>query len=198
MENANIRVLMVEDSEDDAYLSERILRQHGFCPECRRVETAEAMQQALSNESWDLILSDYLMPSFNAMGALELYQEADLDIPFIVVSGSIGEDVAVEAMKSGVHDYLLKDNLTRLAVAVERELHAARSRREQRVLADSLSHTIKNALQTISHSTELALQQAGENPALRDTLQQALNAARQALDAIERLAVDKKRSATAR
>ncbi|MBV8705579.1 MAG: response regulator [Acidobacteriaceae bacterium] len=187
MENAQIRALIVEDSEDDAYLVERVLRQHGYQPECRRVQTAREMLDALANGEWDLIISDYLLPEFNAMGALQLYRDADLDIPFIVVSGSIGETVAVEAMKSGVHDYLMKDNLTRLAVTVERELREAKNRRERRALSDGLSSALQEALVTIKQSNEAALRQVNHQLAVRNSLEQSLQAANRALETIAQL-----------
>lgn len=195
MENTKICVLIVEDSEDDAYLVERVLRQHGYQPECRRVQTAEDMQKALTDGTWDLIISDYLMPAFNAMGALQLYREAGLDIPFIVVSGSIGEAVAVEAMKTGAHDYLMKDNLTRLAVTVERELREAKYRRERRALSESLSNTLRQALVTIKQSNEAALHQVNDQPSsLRSSLEQALQATNQALETIAQLEGDNMKS----
>src|SRR3712207_2581920 len=94
MATRRIHVLIVEDSEDDAWLVERQLRKQGFEPVCQRVQTAADMREALLAQSWDLIVSDYLMPEFNALGALKTYREAGLDVPFIVISGSIGEDVA--------------------------------------------------------------------------------------------------------
>jgi PAS domain S-box-containing protein len=121
-------VLLVEDSASDAGLLLRHLRQGGFEVHHRRVDTEPAMRQALEEESWDLVLADYRMPDFDAPAALEIYKEFDLDIPFIVVSGTVGEDVAVEMMKSGAHDYLLKDNLIRLIPAIRRELRETEGR----------------------------------------------------------------------
>ena len=99
-----LRVLIVEDSENDSLLLVRDLRRGGFEPEFERVCTAEAMASALGNQKWDLIISDYTMPDFSGIAALEILKQSALDIPFIVVSGSIGEDVAVAAMKAGAHD----------------------------------------------------------------------------------------------
>ena len=127
-----LRVLIVEDSESDAKLLLRTLNRAGFTTVHRRVETAEAMRDALREEPWDIILSDYVMPAFDAPSALKVYEEARLDIPFIVVSGSVGEDLAVNMMRAGAHDYLLKDNLSRLAPAVKRELHEAGERARRR------------------------------------------------------------------
>jgi signal transduction histidine kinase/DNA-binding response OmpR family regulator len=127
-----IRVLIVEDSENDALLLVRELRRGGFEPAFERVDTADAMAAALAKQTWDLVLADYNMPHFSGIAALELLKHIGLDIPFIVVSGSIGEDVAVAAMKAGAHDYMMKGNLQRLIPSIERELRDAEVRREHR------------------------------------------------------------------
>src|SRR3982751_3337247 len=120
-----LRVLVVEDSEVDTMLLLRELRHAGFEPESQRVETAEAMTAALNEAGWDLIISDYALPQFGGAAALSLFQDKNLDVPFIMVSGALGEERAVEMMKAGAHDYVLKHNLVRLAPAVRRELDAA-------------------------------------------------------------------------
>jgi two-component system sensor kinase len=126
-----IRVLLVEDSRDDAELILRQLRLGGFDPWSARVQTAEAMKQALQGEAWDLVVCDHSMPSFDAAEALDLLKQSGHDLPFIVVSGSIGEDTAVAMMKAGAHDYLMKQNLARLIPAVKRELSEAEIRRQR-------------------------------------------------------------------
>jgi len=136
-----LRVLIVEDSENDAELLLRELRRGGYAPEFERVETPEGLDEALSRESWDIIISDYAMPRFNGLHALKLTLEKGIDIPFIIVSGSIGEDVAVAAMKAGAHDYLMKNNLARLLPAIERELREVRVRQERRQ-ADETIHRL--------------------------------------------------------
>ena len=93
--------------------------------EFERVETAEAMQSALTQKTWDLILSDYTMPKFNALRALEVLKASGLDLPFIIVSGTIGEETAVTALKAGANDFLIKGNFARLGPAIERELREA-------------------------------------------------------------------------
>jgi len=127
-----LHLLIVDDSADDAELMVRALRRDGVDPTYERVETPEAMAAALARESWDLIISDYAMPRFSGLAALKLLQDKALDLPFILVSGSAGENVAVDAMKAGAHHYILKDNLARLAPAVERELRDAELRRERK------------------------------------------------------------------
>lgn len=158
-----LRLLLVEDSEDDAMLLLRELRRGGYVPTFERVATATAMLNALSRE-WELIICDYCMPEFNAPVALKLLQETGLDLPFIIVSATIGEDVAVAAMKAGAHDYIIKDNLTRLVPAIERELREAKVRlarkqaeeqikaslREKEVLLKEIHHRVKNNLQIVS------------------------------------------------
>ncbi len=127
-----LRVLVIEDSEFDAKMLIRLMNRGGYETVHERVQTAEAMGVALSTKEWDLVLSDYNLPGFNATLALQLLQATKLDIPFIIVSGGIGEDVAVAAMKSGASDYLMKGNLARLVPAVERELRDAAVRHARR------------------------------------------------------------------
>src|SRR5215213_1568704 len=128
-----LRVLFVEDSEDDALLLLRMLRKGGYDPAWERVDTAEAMEAALDGRGWDLVISDHGMPAFSSSAALGLLRRKGfVDLPFIIVSGQIGEDAAVAAMKAGAHDYLMKDNLARLNSAIERELREAEVRRERR------------------------------------------------------------------
>ncbi len=126
-----LRVLIVEDSEDDAMLLLSELRRGGYEPYYERVEIPEAMKKALADSVWDVIVSDYRMPRFEAPKALAMAREAGSEAPFIVVSGKIGEDVAVEMMKAGAHDCVMKDKLARLCPTVERGLEEAKERRER-------------------------------------------------------------------
>jgi two-component system cell cycle sensor histidine kinase/response regulator CckA len=132
MADQTLRVLHVEDSERDVALLTRHLARAGYDLTFERVETPEAMRAALETRQWDVILCDYSMPHFNALSALALLKETGLDIPLIIISGTIGEEIAVEAMRAGAHDYLMKDNLVRLAPTIERELHEAENRRARR------------------------------------------------------------------
>jgi len=127
-----LNVLLIEDSEDDAMFVIHELKRGGFAVSSLRVECLETMARALEEKKWDLIISDYVMPRFSGLEALKLVQMQGYDIPFLVVSGKIGEAVAVEAMRAGAQDYILKDNLARLLPAVKRELVEATSRRERR------------------------------------------------------------------
>ncbi|MBI4320064.1 MAG: response regulator [Chloroflexi bacterium] len=127
-----LRVLIVEDSKADAELLLIELERGGYAPTSRRVDTAEAMSEALDHSTWDIVLADYVMPSFSGLAALRLVQARGIDLPFIVVSGQIGEDVAVATMKAGASDYILKGHYARLAPAVERELREVEVRRQRR------------------------------------------------------------------
>jgi len=127
-----LRVLVVEDSSDDTELILREIRRAGYTIDHERVETKAGMQAALSHHPWDIILSDYSMPRFSAMAALATLNESGLDIPFLVVSGTIGEETAVEALKGGANDFLVKAKLARLIPAIERELRDAETRRSRR------------------------------------------------------------------
>lgn len=127
-----LRVLIVEDSEDDALLLIFELRRGDYSPISKRVETVEAMQKALDEETWDVVISDYVLPGFSGLEALRLVRKSGLDLPFIIVSGKIGEDTAVQAMKEGANDYLIKGNVSRLVPAIEREMQETEVRRKRR------------------------------------------------------------------
>ena len=129
-----LRVLIVEDSEDDTLVLLRQLRNGGYDPTYQQVDSAAAMQEALQGSSWDIIISDYNLPGFSAAGALQILQETGQDLPFIILSGVIGEDDAVAAMKAGAQDYIMKGDVARLIPAIDRELREAERRRERRQL----------------------------------------------------------------
>ncbi len=128
-----IRLLQVEDTEDDAALVQRALTRAGYDVFARRVDTAEGLRSELHQSEWDLVIADYTMPGFSGTKALAIVREQHPDLPFIFVSGTIGEDTAVAAMKTGAQDYIMKGNLARLAPAVERELREATVRRERHI-----------------------------------------------------------------
>lgn len=152
--NIPLRALIIEDSEVDCQLLKNHLARGGYEVTSERVETAEAMGAALDRGGWDIVISDHRMPHFSSLAALKLYKERGCDLPFIVVSGCIGEELAVSAMRAGAHDYIMKDNLTRLVPAVARELGEAETRRQCRRAAQALEH---------SHlRTELILEATGE------------------------------------
>src|SRR5260221_11348749 len=127
-----LRLLLIEDSENDALLLERELRRGGYDVSGTRVQTAAEMRAALSSQTFDAIISDYSMPEFDMPRALALLQETGLDLPFIIVSGTIGEETAVQALKSGADDFMSKGKLSRLIPALERARREAQVRRERR------------------------------------------------------------------
>jgi len=139
-----LRLILIEDSDRDAAHIAMELKRGGWTPDMTRVETAEELGAALDAGPWDIVVSDYHLPRFSAPEALSIVKKRALDVPFIVVSGAIGEDVAVGMMREGAHDYLLKDRLTRLAAAIERELDQAAQRRDKR-RAESLFQAVLRA-----------------------------------------------------
>src|ERR1700704_2931553 len=137
----SLKVLVVEDSEDDAQLLLRELKRGGYVVQHQRVESADEMSRLLKSDSWDIVISDYSMPRFNAFQALETLKASGLDLPFIIVSGTIGEDMAVSAMRAGAHDYLLKGKLKKLIPVIQRELREARERAGRRRADEALRQT---------------------------------------------------------
>lgn len=146
-----LRVLIIEDSDNDKELLLLELRRGGYNPEYICIETAEGLNNALDQHVWDIIISDYSMPKFSGLTALKIAKERKLDIPFILISGTIGEEVAVQAMKEGASDYLIKGNIKRLIPAIERELKDAEERR-QRIRAEEALHKNEAMLSLILNS----------------------------------------------
>jgi len=136
-----LRVLIVEDSEDDTILLLRELKRGGYDPIFERVDTSATMIEVLEKQTWDILISDYSMPHFSAPEALKLLHKSGLDLPFIILSGKIGEDTAVAVMKAGAHDYIMKNNMTRLIPAIERELQEAKIRREHKLAEEALQES---------------------------------------------------------
>ena len=149
-----LHILIIEDNEDDCLLLLRELRKGGYDPVFERVDTAEAMQQALRQRPWDIIVSDYLMPKFSGLAALSVLHDSGQDLPFIIVSGNIGEDIAVQTMKAGAHDYILKGNLARLIPAIERELRDAEVRRERARIDQQLTQSRQRLFNTLENMNE--------------------------------------------
>jgi hypothetical protein len=172
-----LRVLIAEDSEDDALLLLQELRRAGYQPTFERVDTPAAMSSALDRHAWDLVIGDYSMPAFSGPAALALLRARDLDTPFIFVSGTIGEDVAVEAMKAGAQDFLTKGNLRRLIPAIQRELRDTEVRRERRRAQTALLERARLAELTSEVGGALT---RGEG--LRETLQLCADALVRHLD----------------
>lgn len=157
----DLRALLVEDSVTDALLLERELRASGYEPVVERVDTPAALAAALAHAPWDIVISDYALPGWSGTDALAMVQEAGVDLPFILVSGAIGEEIAVQAIKAGAHDYLLKDRLARLPAAVAHALEEVALRRERRRSRAALAFLVQA-------STRLA--QSLDQAAIADTL----------------------------
>ncbi|MFZ5468699.1 MAG: response regulator [Myxococcota bacterium] len=216
-----IRVLIVEDVEDDAALLLRELARGGYQVAYERVERESAMREALQRETWDVVLSDYVMPQFSALDALAVLRASGKDVPFIIVSGTIGEETAVEALKAGAHDFLVKGRLARLIPAIEREMREAVVRRERReaeeekqrlreqlmlsdrmvsigTLAAGVAHEINNPLACVLANVELALKSVEQLPSsvrvgdLGAELQGELEDAREAANRVRTIVQDVK------
>src|SRR6266699_1716866 len=198
-----VRVLLVEDSAADAELMLRALRTGGFAPAYERVESAAAMRETLARQPWDVVLGDYNLPGFDVPAALAVLQEHGQDIPFIVVTGSVGEDAAVAAMKAGATDYIMKDRLQRLAPAVSCVLAESGVERERRRLEEQLlqsqkmeavgqlaagvAHDFNNVLTAVLGSTELLLLDTPPGSNTREEIEIIRDAATRAQDLIRQL-----------
>ena len=201
-----LRVLLVEDSADDESLVLRELERAGYRTEHLRVQDRQTMYQALQSRSWDVILCDYRMPAFSAPKALELLKNTGQDLPFILVSGAVGEEAAVKVMKAGAHDYVMKGNLARLPMAIDRELRDAEERSERRklqmsliqadrmaslgMLAAGVAHEINNPLSyVLFNSQRLAeeIQTARGGTLVGELQKNLLTRARQAADGAARV-----------
>src|SRR5216683_1424898 len=186
-----LRVLFIEDSDDDTMLQVRLLSQGGYVVSHERVETPAALSEALERK-WDIIISDYSMPHFKGTDALKLVRQKGQDVPFIFVSGTIGEDAAVAALKNGAQDYLMKTNLSRLIPAVQRELREAEERKLRRGLekqihqlqrfeaigrlAGGVAHDFNNVLGVITGYSEMLLDKLNSDPKLAALVTEVLKA----------------------
>ncbi|MCD4775065.1 MAG: response regulator [Candidatus Aegiribacteria sp.] len=141
--NPSLRALILEDSIDDTELVVRHIRKNGFNIEWDRVQTAADMKTALETNTYDVILADYTMPQFTALDGLQILQKSGLNLPFIIVSGSIGEEIAVEALKAGANDYMMKSNLSRLCPAIEREIREVKVSRKTILAEKALEESEK-------------------------------------------------------
>ena len=144
-----LRLLMVEDSDDDAQLLLVKVRRAGYEPDYVRVDNEPDLREALRDPSWQIVISDYAMPGFSGLKALQILRDHNPDLPFILVSGTVGEEIAVNAMRNGANDYIMKDNLTRLIPAIERELRESVERADRRRAEEALYQERERALITL-------------------------------------------------
>jgi signal transduction histidine kinase len=157
MADKTLSILIIEDNEDDAQLLLRLLRQNGYDPVYTQVWTEVALREALARSAWDLIVCDFYMPQFSGIDALKIVQSMEADSPFIVLSGVVGEEKAVEMMLAGAHDYVMKDNISRLIPAIRRELQEAQSRRDKKRAEQELEK-YRNHLEDLVHERTKELQ----------------------------------------
>lgn len=165
-----LKILLIEDSDNDAQLLAREIRRLGYETQIQRVETAGELQSKLNNESWDVILCDYSLPQFDAPHALEILRDSGLDLPFIIISGTIGEESAVSALKAGAHDFIIKGKYARLGPALEREIREAQVRSERRKAEEKLreSEHLLSEAQRIGQIGSWTLDIAGDTTQYSD------------------------------
>jgi putative two-component system response regulator len=163
-----LRVLIIEDNPDDAELLLRELRRGGYQPIYEQVDTRTAMQTALGRQYWDLVVADHSVPQLDSLAALRIVKASQADIPFIIVSGTINEELAVQAMKAGAADYFVKGRLARLVPAIERELAEARERRTRRAAQRALKDREAQAMVELAAAYEATLEGWARALDLRD------------------------------
>ncbi len=157
MASESLSILIIEDSREDTSLLVRLLKKNNYDPDYTQVWQETTLRNALAEKTWDLIISDFFMPGFSGMDALRIVKELQDDVPFIVLSGVVGEDKAVEMMLAGANDYVMKDNMSRLIPAIKRELIEAQSRRDKKKAEQELEK-YRNHLEDLVHERTRELQ----------------------------------------
>jgi signal transduction histidine kinase len=201
-----LRALVAEDQIDDYDLLLISLKRGGYEVEAKRIESRAEMAAALRDAQWDIVFSDWSMPSFTALDALAVMRESGLDLPFIIVSGTVGEETAVEALRQGAHDFLIKHRLTRLTVAIERELREASQRREKArmheqlmisdrmasvgILAAGVAHEINNPLAAVVSNLDMALEDLEAGGTSIASIRECVADARAAADRVKSIVRD--------
>ena len=176
MKDKSLRVLIIEDSENNALLLIRNLKKGGYNPVYERMETADAMKKALKEKQWDIILCDYSLSKFNAPSAIAILKETNIDIPLIVITGAIGEETAAECMRLGAQDFIMKGNMSRLCPAIARELEDAEIRNKEKQVEEKLRHEEQRFRAFIEHSSDIIVIMNREgiityvNPAVEEVL----------------------------
>src|SRR5450830_1440189 len=161
-----LRIVLIEDNSDDALLVVREVEHTGYAVQAQRVQTAEELRDALAQGTWDLVLADYSLPHFSATEGLAILKEAGLDVPFIIVSGCIGEEMAVQLIKNGAAGYVMKDHLSLLGPAVQRELREADERRRKRDAERSLAESEERYRVLVESQTDLIIKTDPEGRSL--------------------------------
>jgi len=191
LSNGNLSVLLIEDSPDDAFFLERVLRKSGYYPDIRRVETEDALRATFDDGvSWDIVITDYRLPEFSGLRAIRLVTHFNPFLPVILVSGRVGEETAVEAIRAGAKDYVLKDNLTRLPSVVEREINTARHKWEREKVQQALHDSEERFAIMFKISPDPIVMTVGPQAKLVDANESFLTLLGTDLESVQRRSLD--------
>ncbi len=204
-----LRLLLIEDEEDDALLMFRLLEKEGFKTDVHRIQLASDMESALKDREWDLILCDFRLPKFSGSDALKIYKKSGVDIPFILLSGTVGEEIAVEMMKAGAHDYIMKDHLLQLGPAIRRAMDDAEVRKQNKqaledlrlakekaeksdrvrsTLLSNMSHEFRTPLTSILGYAEVIMED-GTDPGIRKSALKIFNSGKRLMKTLDSIAM---------
>jgi signal transduction histidine kinase len=207
--NKTLRLLLIEDEEDDALLMTRLLEKEGFDIDVHRIQLQSEMESALENHDWDLIICDFRLPKFTGSDALKIYKKKAIDIPFILLSGTVGEEIAVEMMKAGAHDYIMKDHLLQLGPSIKRALGDAEVRKQKKqaledlrlskekaeqsdrvrsTLLSNMSHEFRTPLTSILGYAEVIMEE-GTDPGIRKSALKIFNSGKRLMKTLDSIAL---------